>query len=110
MPKLLAEYAQQALTALDEGTPESPAASDLVGQAARAMTGLAKIDATRSELSEQATSLDEMLAELVRSLRNYLEEIEFNPKRLEEVEERLDLIHSLIAQIWWLDREGDCIR
>ncbi len=91
----LAEYVQQALTALDEGTPESPAASDLVGQAARAMTGLSKLDATRSELSEQATSLDEMLAELVHSLRNYLEEIEFNPKRLEEVEERLNLIHSL---------------
>ena len=91
----LAEYVQQALTALDEGTPESPAASDLVGQAAQAMMGLAKIDANHSELSEQATGLDEMLAELVHSLRDYLEEIEFNPKRLDEVEERLDLIHSL---------------
>jgi DNA repair protein RecN (Recombination protein N) len=91
----LAEYAQGALTALDEGTPESPAASDLVGQAAQAMLGLAKIDATRSELSEQATNLEEMLAELVRGLRNYLEEIEFNPKRLEEVEERLNLIYGL---------------
>ena len=80
---------------MDEGTPESPAASDLVGQAAQAMRGLAKIDATRSELSEQATNLDELLAELVRSLRNYLEEIEFNPKRLDEVEERLELIRSL---------------
>jgi DNA repair protein RecN (Recombination protein N) len=91
----LAQYAQEALTVLDDGTPETPAARDLVGQAAQAMAGLAKIDATRSELSEQATGLDETLAELVRSLRNYLEEIEFNPKRLEEVEERLDLIHSL---------------
>jgi len=91
----LAEYAQQALTALDEGTPESPAASDLVGQTAQAMMGLAKIDPTRSELSEQATSLEETLAELVRGLRDYLEEIEFNPKRLEEVEERLNMIYSL---------------
>ena len=91
----LAEFAQQALTALDEGTPESPAATDLVGQAARAMTGLAKIDSDHAELSEQATNLDEILTELVRSLRDYLEEIEFNPKRLEEVEERLDLLHSL---------------
>jgi DNA repair protein RecN (Recombination protein N) len=31
----------------------------------------------------------------VRGLRDYLEEIEFNPKRLEEVEERLDLIFGL---------------
>lgn len=91
----LAEYAQQALTVLDEGTPESPAARDLVGQAAQAMRGLAKIDASRSELSEQATGLDEQLADLARSLRDYLEEIEFNPKRLEEVEERVELIRSL---------------
>jgi DNA repair protein RecN (Recombination protein N) len=91
----LAEYAQAALTALDEGTPESPAASDLVGQSAQAMLGLAKIDPERSELSTQATGLEEALADLVRGLRDYLEEIEFNPKRLEEVEERLDLIYSL---------------
>ena len=91
----LAEYVQEALTALDEGTPESPAASDLVGQAAQAMRGLGKIDTDHSELSEQATNLEETLAELVRGLRDYLEEIEFNPKRLEEVEERLDLIYSL---------------
>jgi DNA repair protein RecN (Recombination protein N) len=91
----LAEHVQNAITALDEGTPESPAASDLVGQAAQAMMGLVKIDPQHAELSEQATNLEETLAELVRSLRDYLEEIEFNPKRLEEVEERLDLIFSL---------------
>jgi len=91
----LAEYAQQTIAALDEGTPESPAASDLVGQAVQAMAGLAKIDAERSGFSEQATGLEESLADLVRSLRDYLEEIEYNPKRLEEVEERLDVIHGL---------------
>lgn len=91
----LAEFAREALTVLDEGTPEAPAASDLVGQAAQAVTGLAKIDATRMALSEQASALEESLADLARSLRDYLEEIEFNPKRLEEVEERLNLIHSL---------------
>jgi DNA repair protein RecN (Recombination protein N) len=91
----LAEYAQGALTALDEGTPEAPAASDLVGQAAQAMAKLAKVDTARSGFSEQAVGLEEALADLVRGLRDYLEEIEFNPKRLEEVEERLGLIHSL---------------
>lgn len=91
----LAEYVQTALTALDEGTPESPAASDLVGQAAQAMMGLARIDPEHAELSEQAMGLEESLADLARSLRDYLEEIEFNPKRLREVEERLDLLFSL---------------
>ncbi len=91
----LAQYAQQALAILDEGSPESPAAVDLVGQAAQALAGLAKIDSEQAELFNQAAALEDTLAELVRGLRDYLEEIEFNPKRLDEVEERLDLIHRL---------------
>ena len=94
----LAEYAQNALTLLDEGSPESSAASDLVGQAAQAMAGLAKIDSAQEELSNQASLLEDTLSDLVRSLRDYLEEIEFNPKRLEEVGERLDLIHRLVRK------------
>ncbi len=91
----LAQFAQSALSVLDEGSPESSAASDLVGQAAQALAGLARIDSAQQELSNQATLVEETLAELVRSLRNYLDEIEFNPKRLDEVEERLNLIHNL---------------
>lgn len=91
----LAQYAQDALGVLDEGSPESAAASDLVGQASRSLAGLAKIDKAQEELANQAALLEDTLAELVRSLRNYLEEIEFNPKRLDEVEERLNLIHNL---------------
>jgi DNA repair protein RecN (Recombination protein N) len=91
----LAQYAQQALEVLDEGSQESTAASDLVGQAARALAGLAKIDKAQEELANEAATLEDTLADLVRSLRDYLEEIEFNPKRLDEVEERLNLIHNL---------------
>ncbi|MEZ0397387.1 MAG: DNA repair protein RecN [Anaerolineales bacterium] len=91
----LAALAQQALTALDEGTPDSPAATDLVGEASQALAKLAGIDASRAPLAEQAAALEENLADLARSLRDYLESIEYNPKRLEETEERLDLIHRL---------------
>ncbi len=91
----LAQYAQQALTVLDEGSPESPAASDLVGQAARALSGLAKIDGAQSELANEAATLEDTLADVVRSLRDYLEAIEYNPRRLDEAEERLNLIHNL---------------
>ncbi len=91
----LAEYIQVALTVLDEGTPESAAASDLIGEASRAMAGLAKLDSSKAEFAEQATELENALGELARRLRDYLEEIESNPKRLIFVEERLDLIQSL---------------
>lgn len=91
----LALLAQQALAALDEGTPDSPAATDLLGQTTQALGKLAQIDAQQSALAQQAALLEESLADLARSVRNYLETIEYNPRRLEEVEERLDLIHRL---------------
>jgi DNA repair protein RecN (Recombination protein N) len=94
----LAENAQEALAVLEEGTPETPAATDLVGQAAQALAALAKIDSAQSEMSNQAEILLDTMSDLIHSLRDYLEEIEFNPKRLDEVEERLDLIHSLVRK------------
>jgi DNA repair protein RecN (Recombination protein N) len=94
----LAQNAQEALAVLDEGSPEMPAATDLVGQAAQALAALAKIDAGQEELASQAELLLDTMSDVIHGLRAYLEEIEFNPKRLEEVEERLDLIHSLVRK------------
>ena len=91
----LAQNAQEALSVLEEGSPEMPAATDLVGQAAQALAALAKIDSGQNELANQAEVLLDSMSEIIHSLRDYLEEIEFNPKRLDEVEERLDLIRSL---------------
>ena len=91
----LAQNAQEALAILDEGSPEMPAASDLIGQAAQALGALAKLDSAQNDLANQADVLLDTMSEIVHNLRGYLEEIEFNPKRLDEVEERLDLIHSL---------------
>jgi DNA repair protein RecN (Recombination protein N) len=91
----LAQNAQEALAVLEEGSPETPAATDLVGQAAQALAALAKIDAAQTEMANQADLMLDTMSDIIHSLRNYLEEIEFNPKRLDDVEERLDLIHSL---------------
>jgi DNA repair protein RecN (Recombination protein N) len=91
----LSRNAQEALAVLEEGSPETPAATDLIGQATQALHVLAKIDAAQNELANQAELLLDTISDLIHSLRDYLEEIEFNPKRLDEVEERLDLIHSL---------------
>jgi DNA repair protein RecN (Recombination protein N) len=91
----LAQHAQAALSVLDEGSAEAAAATDLVGQAARSLAGLAKIDQAQRELADQAATLEDTLADVVRSLRSYLDEIEYNPNRLEDIEERLNLIHSL---------------
>jgi DNA repair protein RecN (Recombination protein N) len=91
----LAAQAQQALQALDEGSSETPGISDLIGQVTQALAGISRIDPSQAELYEQALALAETAGEISRELQDYLEQIEFNPRRLEQVEERLDLIHRL---------------
>ena len=94
----LAANAQEALGLMDEGTPETPAISDQLGQAAAALSSLARVDPSQNELSARGEALLDSLSEIARDLRNYLESIEYDPKRLEEVEERLDLIHRLLRK------------
>jgi DNA repair protein RecN (Recombination protein N) len=94
----LAQNAQEALALLDEGSPDTPAATDLIGQAAQALATLAKLDAAQQELSNQGELLLDTMSDVIHSLRDYLEEIEFNPKRLDEAEERLNLILSLMRK------------
>lgn len=91
----LSRLAQQALLALDEGSPEAPAASDLLGSVADALKDLARLDPSQEALNEVAQSIFENLSELSRNLSLYLEGIEFNPRRLDQVEERLVLIQGL---------------
>lgn len=91
----LAQNAQEAIAILEEGSPETPAATDLLGQAAQALTALAKVDESQTELANQAEGALDAISDIIHNLKNYLDEIEFNPKRLDQVEERLDLINSL---------------
>ncbi len=91
----LTALAQQALQALDEGTPIAPAATDLTGEAVHAIWQLAHLDEGQGELAAQMDAALEILSESARQLRLYLEDIELDPQRLDEIEERLDLIHTL---------------
>ncbi len=57
--------------------------------------GLARIDSSQATLADQADSLSVLVNELSRDLRSYLDQIEYNPRRLEVVEERLELLRTL---------------
>lgn len=91
----LATLAEQAITALDEGPGDREAITDLLGRAAQALTGLAKIDNSMEGIQAEAQALVEHTSDLTRRLRVYREGIEHNPQRLDQVEDRLNLIHSL---------------
>jgi DNA repair protein RecN (Recombination protein N) len=91
----LTSSAQQAIVILDEGGPDVSSAGDLLGQAQQLLNGLARTDPSQQGLADQMEQLNEQIADLSGELRNYLEQIEFNPRRLEQVEERLEVIHQL---------------
>jgi len=91
----LADLGKDALRILDEGEVEAPSVSDLFGQIVRSLSSLARIDPSMSLALEKAETTAENLAELSRSLQDYLDLIEINPRRLEQMEERLELIKNL---------------
>jgi DNA repair protein RecN (Recombination protein N) len=91
----LAALADEAYQALYEGAGETPAALDALAQATKALTGLAKIDSSLAEHAQTAESAAAQLDDLARTIRAYRERIEFSPKRLEHVEDRLDTIKRL---------------
>jgi DNA repair protein RecN (Recombination protein N) len=91
----IATLVQSALLELDEGTPESPSTVDSFGRVLDALNSIAKYDPSQTEQAEQAQGFFDELTDLASNLRSYLEIIEFNPSRLNQVEERLNLIHNL---------------
>ncbi len=91
----LASLGQEALRLLDEGEAEAPSVSDLFGQVVRAISSLARIDPSMSPLFEKAETTADEITTLNRELQDYLDQIEVNPRRLEQMEDRLELIKIL---------------
>jgi len=91
----LSSLSQSALAILDEGTESGSAATDLLGQAARDLAELARIDPQMQALAQQIEDALSSVSDLAYEIRGYLEGIEFNPTRLDQIEERLDLFNRL---------------
>lgn len=91
----LSSLSQSALVLLDEGPEGSAAATDLLGQAAHDLAELTRIDPQMQALAQQVEDALSSVSDLTYELRGYLEGIEFNPSRLDQIEERLDLFNRL---------------
>lgn len=91
----LSSLSQKALQALDESTPDEASITDRFGQFTEAISALAQLDDSQASTKDQATTIFEDLSEISHTLRLYLENVEYNPKRLDQVEERLELISTL---------------
>ena len=84
---------QRALADTDDS--DQSAAMDLLSQAAALLSKLARIDPSFEEARSLAESLSEQADDLARTVRAYRDRIEYNPSRLNEVEERVDALARL---------------
>ncbi len=89
---LSASEAVNLLTGMDD---ETQAVADMLGQAERSLIQLTRYDETKGPLLERLQGLIYQLSEVSSELQSYLDEVEYNPKRLDFVEERLELINML---------------
>ncbi len=86
--------ASAAFEALGDRTQEL-CALDKLGDAADALRGLAQLDPHLQPMTESIQSAFYQAEDAARELRAYRDGVEFNPERLESIEERLDLLRTL---------------
>jgi DNA repair protein RecN (Recombination protein N) len=92
----LTRYASEAVALLNGvDDDDAPAVVDLLGQVERALNQLTKFDEAQNKQLENTQGLAFQVSELANDLQNYLDTVEFNPGRLDFVEERLELINTL---------------
>ncbi len=91
----LAKHSQNALMLIDQGEQDIPGISELMGKVVGALHSLARIDPSTQALYERAEENLTALQDLALELQNYAENIEFNPRLLNRIEERIDLINNL---------------
>jgi len=84
-----------ALTALSGGEEDRGGASAALAEADAALAGASGVDRDLDALAERARAVAVELGDLAGELRGYLDGIEAEPGRLEDVEERLEVLDRL---------------
>jgi DNA repair protein RecN (Recombination protein N) len=88
----LLQLSQSALDALSESDESLLTQSGAIG---RILTELQRVDTGAANLVELHAQAGETLRELQNELSHYADKVDVDPARLAELEERLNLIHSL---------------
>lgn len=91
----LMRFSAESVALLQGFDDDSPSAVDLIGQAERALTQLTRFDPTQNDLLARLQGLASELDEVAVELSDYRDALEFNTDRLNQVEERIELINRL---------------
>jgi len=80
---------------LYESETSHPSAGDKIGEAIRCLKSLVQIDASLNKLLKEVESASYQIEDSARALTAYQDGLEYDPARLELVEQRLDTIRNL---------------
>jgi len=91
----LSQLSDAAFRRLRGGGEDRSSTIDMLGAVLRQLSELEKLDSAVEPQRKLVEEMSYQLEDLARELRSYRDGVEFNPVRLEMVQERLDLIHNL---------------
>lgn len=69
--------------------------SDLAGRAVRQLSALTEYDESLSNLELQLQQIENLVSDVNREIKGYMDTLEYDPAALRETEERLQLIRSI---------------
>lgn len=91
----LGRFAGEAIALLTTVDDDRPAVVDLLGRVEHAMSQLARLDETRHDSLANLQGIGFQLSEMAGELQDYLDALEYDPRRLNAVEGRLEAISDL---------------
>jgi len=91
----LSKYIRQSIQYLEGNNTEIPGIIDLLGLLTKSFENLVKNDSDIQTVSDTVFSISEQANEIYDFLQHYQDRLEFNPHRLEQIEERLMIINGL---------------
>ena len=91
----IAELATETLYVLVGDLADLSGAEDLLAQASVLFGKLARLDPSLDDSAAVADTLSAQVGDLSRSIRQYRDDIEFDPHRLNEIEERVEVLTRL---------------
>lgn len=92
----LRDLAGQAAARLHGDTVDP--APDIIGSTLHAAEEMAALDPSMRPVAQQAAQLQELAADLALALQSYAEQVEADPARLQQIDDRLNQIEALIRK------------
>ena len=80
---------------LSDGDERSKGAVSILQECRRQLEVAARFDATLGQYAEQIAQIVVLLDDLAPELRDYLDQVEYDPVKLSRLQERMDLIYRL---------------